>query len=67
MTTTSCPRSKKRGLAARLAGIALATVAVWASPARAQYATAPAGHAEAVFPDKTVVCLLYTSDAADEL
>ena len=31
--------------------------AVWAVPARAQYAAAPSGRAEAVFPDKTVVTL----------
>ena len=57
MTTTSCSRSKSRDFAARLTGVALALAAAWVAPVRAQYAAASAGHAEAVFPDKTVVAL----------
>ena len=56
MTTTSCPRSKRRGFAACLTGVALAMAAAGTAPARAQYAGS-AGRAEVVFPDKTVVAL----------
>jgi uncharacterized membrane protein (UPF0127 family) len=56
MTTTPCPRSTRRPLTRILGGVALALSAAWGAPAATQHA-GPAGRAEAVFPDKTVVAL----------